>query len=126
MRLMASGSASAYQAAVLKADGETVVPVRSDKPGRPRGASRTPPAELTNATVEKVRSKGRVWALLQRVIFGTMEAVAATLAVSKVSRTITTAFVERHNATDRHRNARKSRKTYRFSKDDRFHETATE
>ena len=35
------------------------------------------------------------------------------------------AFVERENGTDRHRNARKARKTYRFSKDWRFHEAVT-
>ena len=44
---------------------------------------------------------------------------------SPVSRAINTAFVERQNGTDRHRNARKGRKTYRFSKDWQFHEAAT-
>jgi hypothetical protein len=33
--------------------------------------------------------------------------------------------VERQNGTDRHRNARKARKTYRFSKDWRYHEAVT-
>jgi hypothetical protein len=42
-----------------------------------------------------------------------------------VSTAINTSFVERQNATDRHRNARKARKTYRFSKDWRFHEAVT-
>ena len=41
------------------------------------------------------------------------------------SRAINTAFVERQNGTDRHRNARKVRKTYRFSKDWRYHEAVT-
>ena len=45
--------------------------------------------------------------------------------MSKVSRAINTAFVERQNGTDRHRNARKARKTYRFSKDWRYHEAVT-
>ena len=45
--------------------------------------------------------------------------------MSKVSRAINTAFVERENGTDRHRNARKARKTYRFSKDWRYHEAVT-
>ena len=40
-------------------------------------------------------------------------------------RTINTSFLERHNGTDRHRNARKARKTYRFSKDWRHHEAVT-
>ena len=36
-----------------------------------------------------------------------------------------TSFIERQNATDRGRNARKSRKTYRFSKDWQVHEAMT-
>ena len=42
-----------------------------------------------------------------------------------MSRTVNTSFVERQHGTDRHRNARKSRKTYRFSKDWRVHEAMT-
>ena len=34
-------------------------------------------------------------------------------------------FVERHNGTDRHRNARKHRGTYCFSKDWQMHEAMT-
>src|SRR5205814_882946 len=75
--------------------------------------------------VEKTREKGRVVAIATRVIFGTLVAVTAALGMSKVSRAINTAFVERQNGTDRHRNARKARKTYRFSKDWRHHEAVT-
>ena len=60
-----------------------------------------------------------------RVVIGTMAAVVAALGMSRVSRALDTAFVERQDATDRHRNARKARKTYRFSKDWRFHEAVT-
>ena len=63
--------------------------------------------------------------ILTRVVFGTMAAVVAALAMSRVSTVINTSFVERQNGTDRHRNARKARKTYRFSKDWRFHEAVT-
>ncbi len=125
MRLMTSDSYPAYQTAILDAYGETVTPPRTGKPGRPKGAYKAPRPGLVYATVEKVRSKGRVVAILTRVVFGTMAAVAAALAGSRVSRSINTSFIERQNATDRHRNARKSRKTYRFSKDWRFHEAAT-
>jgi hypothetical protein len=52
-------------------------------------------------------------------------AMAAALEESNVSRAINTSFVERQNGTDRHRNARKARKTYRFSEDCRFHESVT-
>ncbi len=54
-----------------------------------------------------------------------MAAVIAALGMSRVSRAISTAFVERQNGTDRHRNARKARKMYRFSKDWRYHEAVT-
>jgi hypothetical protein len=42
-----------------------------------------------------------------------------------VSRAANVSFVERHNGTDRHRNARKGRGTYRFSKDWQMHEAMT-
>ena len=75
--------------------------------------------------VEKTREKGRVVSIATRVVFGTMAAVIAALGMLRVSRAINTSFVERQNGTDRHRNARKARKTYRFSKDWRVHEAMT-
>jgi len=125
MRLMTSDSYPAYATAILDAYGETVTPPPTGKPGRPKRTYKVPPAGLVYATVEKVRKKGRVVEVLTWVIFGTMAAVAAALDGSRVSRSINTSFLERQNATDRHHNARKSRKTYRFSKDWRFHEAAT-
>ena len=53
-------------------------------------------------------------------------ALALTLGLSRVSRVIHTALLERENGTVRHRNARKGRRTYRFSKDHRFHEAVTD
>lgn len=125
MRLMTSDAYPAYETAILDAYGEEVTPPRTGRPGRPKGPYRVPRPGLVYATVEKVRKKGRVVEILTRVVFGTMAAVAAALAGSRASRSINTSFIERQNATDRHHNARKSRKTYRFSKDWRFHEAAT-
>ncbi len=125
MELMTSDSYPAYETAILQTYGETVVPPRTGKPGRPKAPDTVPRAGLTYATVEKRREKGRVVEILTRVIFGTMAAVTAALARAKVGRVINTSFVERHNGTDRHHNARKARKTYRFSKDWRFHEAVT-
>jgi hypothetical protein len=125
MRLMTSDSYPAYETAILDAYGETVTPPRTGRPGRPRGPYKVAPTGLVYATAEKVRKKGHVVAILTRAVFGTMAAVAAALAGSRVSRSINTSFIERQNATDRHHNARKSRRTYRFSKDWRFHEAAT-
>ena len=59
------------------------------------------------------------------LIFGTMAALARALGLSRVSRQVNVSFLERYNATDRHRNARKVRKTYTFSKDWRVHESMT-
>ena len=59
------------------------------------------------------------------VVLGTWRAVAAAPSRSGASRTVNTSFVERHHGTDRHRSARKSRKTYRSSQDWRMHESMT-
>ena len=63
------------------------------------------PAGLRYATVHKTRKKGRVVDVATRVIFGTAASVQAALARSAVSRTVNTAFVERHNGTARNRDA---------------------
>ena len=125
MRLLTSDGYPAYETAILGAYGRGVTPPRTGKPGRPKGTYKVPPAGLVYATVEKVRKKGRVVEILTRVVLGTMAAVAAALVGSAVSRKINTSFIERQNATDRHHNARKSRRTYRFSKGWRHHEAAT-
>ena len=59
------------------------------------------------------------------VVFGTLFAVLVALALSRVSRTANTSFVERHNGTDRGRCSRKGRKSYEFSKDWDVHVAAT-
>lgn len=125
MDLITTDGYPAYEAAVLAAYGETITPPRTGKRGRPRAPYKAAPTGLTYAVVEKTRAKGRVVEVATRVVFGTMAAVLLALGISRVSRAINTAFVERENATDRHRNARKARKTYRFSKDWRHHEAAT-
>ena len=125
MGLMTSDDYPAYETAILHAYGETVTPPRTGKPGRPKAPYQAPPPGLTYATVTKRREKGRVVEMGTRVVFGTIAAVLLALGMSKVSRSINTAFVERENGTDRHRNARKARQTYRFSKDWRYHEAVT-
>jgi IS1 family transposase len=114
-----------YQGAILETFGEEVVPPRTGKPGRPRQPYKVAPEGLNYATVHKTRRKGRVVSVATRVIFGVMAAVQAALANSSVSRAVNTAFVERHNGTDRNRNARKARKTYCFSKDWWIHRAVT-
>ncbi len=125
LNLMTSDDYPAYETAILHAYGETITPTTTGGPGRPGAPSRVPPAGLNYAVVTKRREKGRVVEIGTRVVFGTVAAVMTALGLSKVSRAINTAFIEREHGTDRHRNARKARKTYRFSKDWRHHEAVT-
>jgi hypothetical protein len=115
----------AYKTALLNAYGEELTTTATGRRSRRMVPDRMPPAGMNCATVEKRRSKGRVVEIVMRVVFGTMAGVEAALARSTASRRINTSFVERQNATDRHRNARKVRKTYTFSKDWSAHEAMT-
>src|SRR5271156_3430856 len=83
------------------------------------------PVETAYATVHKEREGGRVVAVTERVVLGTEEQVAETLASSERSRTINTSFVERYHGTQRQFNGRKKRKAYTFSKELNYHEACT-
>jgi IS1 family transposase len=124
--LLTSDELSAYETAIERVYGVPEEPRPPGTPGRPPVVpGREVPAELKYATVHKEREKGRVVAILTAVVLGTWAAVAGALERSSASRAINTSFLERHHLTDRHHNARKSRKTYRFSKDWRMHEAMT-
>jgi IS1 family transposase len=125
MKLMTSDELPAYAEAIREVYGEEVRPARSGRPGRPPGPYRRLPEGLTYATVHKVRENNRVVKVEARLIYGTVTALVAALAASAVSERVNTVYVERHNGSDRHRNARKGRKTYRFSKDWDVHEAVT-
>jgi IS1 family transposase len=125
MNLMTSDEFPAYAEAIRDVYGQQVQPRRRDRPGRPRGPQRRLPAGLKYATVHKVRESNRVVRVETRVVFGTKAAVLAALALSLVSSSINTCFVERHNGSDRQCNSRKVRRTYRFSKDWGVHEAVT-
>lgn len=123
--LATSDEYPAYRTALLNAYGEEVTATATGRRVRKMVPEKVPPLGMNYATVEKRRSKGRVVEIVMRVVFGTMAGVEAALARSTASRRINTSFVERQNATDRHRNARKVRKTYTFSKDWSVHEAMT-
>ena len=123
--LATSDEYPAYRTALLNAYGEEVATTATGRRSRKMIPERVPPPGMNYATVEKRRVKGRVVGIVTRVVFGTMAGVAAALARSTASRRINTSFVERQNATDRHHNARKARKTYTFSKDWAVHEAMT-
>jgi IS1 family transposase len=114
--LITSDAYPTYADAILHVYGEPVEETPTGRPARRMVPERVPPPGLTYATVEKRRRLGRVVEVLVHLIFGTMAALASALRRSRVSRRVNVSFLERQNATDRHRNARKGRKTYRFSK----------
>jgi IS1 family transposase len=123
--LITSDAYPVYEEAIRHVYGEEVTTTPQGRPVRRMIPERVPPPELTYATVEKKRQRGRVVEILVHLIFGTMAALAAALGLSRVSRRVNVSFLERYNATDRHKNARKVRKTYTFSKDWRVHESMT-
>lgn len=75
--------------------------------------------------VHKHREGNRVVSVEQRQVFGSPEGLKEVLARSTVSHRVNTSFLERQNGADRGRNARKTSKTYRFSKDWEVHEAMT-
>lgn len=125
MNLLTSDEYPAYPTAILNAYGVEVTPPRTGKPGRPKAPYKVPPPGLNYATVHKTREKGRVVHVEDRIVFGDLSTIKAALERSKVSTAINTAFIERHNGTERNRNSRKIRKTCGFSKDWDAHESAT-
>jgi IS1 family transposase len=125
MNLLTSDEYPAYKTAIFEAySAEKEVP-RTGRPGRPRKPVKVLPKGLKYATVHKERENGRVVKVTTRVVFGTMAAVLIALARSLVSKVVNTAFIERHNGSDRNRNRRKVRKTCCFSKDWEVHEAMT-
>ena len=123
--LLTSDGYSAYATAIEEVYGVWVQPERKPGPGRPPKPRREMPAGLVYATVTKRREGGRVVEVTRAVVFGMACLLAVWLRRSAVSHTVNTSFVERNNATDRHQNARKRRKTYCFSRSKRMHDCAT-
>lgn len=125
MNLITSDEYKPYKKAILKAYGKKILSPATGKPGRPKGSLVIPAKDLKYATVHKRRRKGRVVKIELRVVFGSKSDIQAAIEASAVSKTINTAFIERHNGTDRNRNARKVRKSYCFSKDWDIHNAMT-
>ena len=80
----------------------------------PAAAKQLPP-ELVYATVHKTRQGDRVVKVEARRVFGAVRGLAAALCWAVLA-VVNTVFVERSNGTDRLRDSRKVRKTYRLSK----------
>ena len=123
--LLTSDEYKPYRRALLEVYGDRRPQPRRFSVGRPPQPRLTPPAGLLYATVHKHRRRGRVVGVTIEHQFGSEAEVAAALQHSPVSDHVNIAFVERYNATERHLNARKTRKLYRFSKQPELHEAMT-
>jgi IS1 family transposase len=123
--LITSDELSNYEGVILETYGQKTPRERNGTRGRFPYPILTPPPELVYALLHKHRRNGRVEKITVRQVFGTPEALAQALARSPVSTHVNTSFIERYNGTDRHRNSRKVRKTYAFSKDREIHEQAS-
>jgi IS1 family transposase len=118
LNLITSDEYPAYATAIAAVYAEPEV-----SPAEPATAPRLP-EWLVYATVHKTREQNRVVKVEARLVFGTLLSLAAAL-VWAVLPCVNTVFIERANGSDRHRNSRKVRKTYRFSKDWKVHEAMT-
>lgn len=126
LELITTDDYKSYRPAIWHAYGRPWTPSRAHRRGRHSPLSyRVPPPELNYAILEKTRRHGRVVAVKTRVVLGQPAAVEAALKRCGGGHAISTALLERLHATDRHRNARKSRRSYCFSKDWDLHKAAT-
>ena len=114
-----------YPGALEKAYSRDVPVSKLPGPGRPPHPQKVMPPDLCYATVHKTRKKGIVVSVVRAIVFGMQRLLDQFLARSEVSSTINTSFVERNNGTDRGQNARKTRKSYCFSKDWDVHNAAS-
>lgn len=115
--LITTDDCSTYVGTLLEQYGQIVEPPPTGKPGRPRKPIKQWPPKAVYATVNKTYGKGGITAVDRKVVHGTEEDLDQAFKLSSYSDKINTSFVERQNATDRSRNARKARKTYEYSKD---------
>lgn len=112
-----------YADALLAVYGQTIVPPRTGKPGRPCKPYQVPPEDLLYAVVCKRREGSRVVEVTTRIIYGTAERIAQALNLSlnisavAVSNAISTCGVERNNLSIRQHSRRMSRGVNAFSKE---------
>lgn len=106
-----------YRSALLHTYGLWFQPQRQGDRGRHPKQQRLPLPHLLYAQVVKIRERGRVVEVKNKVIFGQTDEIVTQLAASPVSTTINTSFIERDNLTQRQSNRRLTRRTNGYSKE---------
>jgi IS1 family transposase len=122
--LISTDGYSGYSQVFRRVYGQVLKAVHKRGQPNPGGPKRQVPAELTHAVVQKRMEKGQVVEVKRELAIGTEQNLQTALEQSAVSRTVNTSFLERQNATDRHFNSRKHRRSYCFSKDWQVHQAA--
>jgi IS1 family transposase len=123
--LLTSDEYRPYAIAIKHVYGVMTSKPRRGSAGRAPKPRRLVPTELCYATVKKTRKRGRVVRVEREIVYGSQSVLSERLARSLVSKSINTSYVERNNATDRGKNARKRRKTYCFSRCIELHDAVT-
>jgi transposase-like protein/IS1 family transposase len=123
--LLTSDEHKPYKTAIESVYAKEVKQPKKLGPGRPKKPQRVMPNDLCYATVKKTRKKGKVVEVKKNIVFGTLELLWSYLLCSTASLFINTSFIERINGTDRSQNARKVRKSLRFSKKWEIHNAMT-
>jgi IS1 family transposase len=91
---------------------------RPYRPAVKRSLGHWPKGSVQYAVMQKhYDEQGRLRSIERSGVIGSRASLARALKASLVSRVVNTALIERHNASQRHRNSRKVRRSYRFSKD---------
>jgi hypothetical protein len=117
-RLVTTDDCAAYEPVLLDTYGVPVQVLRKDgEADRRYRPYKVWPDGSVYATVKKTFKQGEVATTRQKLALGSSEDLRQALGASKVSTSVNTAFIERHNATDRAHNGRKARKTLSYSKD---------
>jgi IS1 family transposase len=109
-----------YANALLDVYGQTVEPLHTGKPGRPRNSYKVAPDDLLYAVVCKRREGSRVVEVTTEIVYGSPDKIARILQDSPTSDMISTYGVERNNLTVRQHSRRMGRKVNAFSKEHKY------